>query len=238
MNKKIPKNVLQIIALFSFAVGCQKDVKVSKPNTNTQIEKKRSFPIHGNFCGIVHPSYAPGDTREQHFQKLSNTEPLDSIDNACKIHDLCYLKAEFGSKKCDGELVSSIQYMRFDSSSGYKCESIRASIDSYFQSVHYNRDLSVMSVLGTAYAAPLTVLSGVGQTTIRKILMPAVDIISNPVNAISDIADIGIYDNKISIDVIEATHKKEYYDDNFRNSSSTGGNYLSTIAPNTVCNEV
>jgi hypothetical protein len=51
-------------------------------------EKEDGFPIHGNFCGPFIPNVTLNSvqTPEEQFESIS---PIDSLDAACKAHDLC-----------------------------------------------------------------------------------------------------------------------------------------------------
>ena len=58
-----------------------------------------SMPMHGNWCGPNHPSNALEAT----------LPPIDALDNACRIHDICYASRGAGSCGCDIQLMNNLK---------------------------------------------------------------------------------------------------------------------------------
>lgn len=86
------KNFLlkKILLIISFSLlSCQQ----SKKQEITEL----SFPIYGNYCG---PLYPP---------KGSKPLPIDSVDNACKNHDMCYDINGYLSKECDNQILLELK---------------------------------------------------------------------------------------------------------------------------------
>lgn len=63
----------------------EKYIKLLKPT-------EKFYRIHGNYCG-------PGNRGGQ---------PVDSIDSACRLHDVCYMINGYHDPICDKELVDWI----------------------------------------------------------------------------------------------------------------------------------
>ncbi|MGG3451736.1 phospholipase A2 family protein [Domibacillus aminovorans] len=59
---------------------------------NGKIQAKVSFQYYGNWCG---PGYGGGT-------------PIDSIDQACKTHDLCYKSKGMYKCSCDDTLINTL----------------------------------------------------------------------------------------------------------------------------------
>ena len=85
--------ILAVVATFS----CTSAVKAPPvpPLSNTA---RVSIPVYGNWCG-------PG-----HGGTIKNDKPcIDSIDCACRAHDLCYERYGFLNCECDNEMVKDLK---------------------------------------------------------------------------------------------------------------------------------
>ena len=55
------------------------------------------MPVYGCWCG---PHFPPSDT---------NPQPIDEWDQACKVHDLCYMDYGRNDEKCDLDFVVRLE---------------------------------------------------------------------------------------------------------------------------------
>lgn len=88
------------------------------------------FHFHGNFCGKEVPG-VNANSRVEEFRMLNEIVPIDVIDKACKIHDLCYLKNGENNTECDKQLVVNIEKIH-DSLEGESCRRLSKSIIYFF----------------------------------------------------------------------------------------------------------
>ena len=89
------------------------------------------FKFHGNFCGDNIPN-VHAKSKEEEFKILSQIEPIDIIDKACKKHDLCYLQRGRDSVSCDNKLVSEMREIH-DTLNDDACKRFSQSIIYYFR---------------------------------------------------------------------------------------------------------
>jgi hypothetical protein len=113
ININMVTNIILIIISLSFLLlsGCS----------------KFSVPVHGHFCGPLHPVLKSKDDNEK-LKELRSIYPLDDLDILCQEHDFCYLQNGYFNVRCDDnfylqlnninfERISKIQY---DYCEGYK----------------------------------------------------------------------------------------------------------------------
>lgn len=66
-----------------------------------ELEPTRRFlRIHGNYCG-------PGNR---------GGEPVDELDLACQLHDVCYLKYGRDNPRCDLEMLRMLRHIQYNMS--------------------------------------------------------------------------------------------------------------------------
>ncbi|MGD9784665.1 MAG: hypothetical protein AB7E80_01635 [Hyphomicrobiaceae bacterium] len=63
--------------------------------------------VHGNFCGPNHPKLT-SKTRLDALHELNAIPPIDDIDEACKLHDMCYANTSTGNMDCDLQLNNDL----------------------------------------------------------------------------------------------------------------------------------
>ena len=63
---------------------------------------------YGNFCGKGHP-YSPKQFDE--YQFLLSLKPVDDLDLACKVHDICYLQNGEQKTECDKVLQQDVEHL-------------------------------------------------------------------------------------------------------------------------------
>ncbi len=63
--------------------------------------------VHGNFCGPNHPKLT-STTRLDALQELNAIPAVDDIDDACKLHDMCYANTSTGNMDCDLQLNNDL----------------------------------------------------------------------------------------------------------------------------------
>ncbi len=95
-----------------------------------------STSFHGHFCGKETPKLDYSNAQEE-IRVLSEIAPIDTIDKACKRHDICYLEKGSGSKICDDELVLSMKKVekKFQDKN---CRMLSKAIVFYFDTKNYN----------------------------------------------------------------------------------------------------
>lgn len=76
-------------------------------NTKTGEEGPSSYKFYGNFCGSGHPFVSATSANEE-LQLLAAIEPIDLIDKACKIHDMCYALYGTSNVECDINFLKNI----------------------------------------------------------------------------------------------------------------------------------
>lgn len=69
-----------------------------------------SEPIwkYGNFCGKGHPSIDPRLTPSAQIAQLQRIQPIDDVDRACQLHDICYTAASGPTGICDRVLTYNL----------------------------------------------------------------------------------------------------------------------------------
>jgi len=65
--------------------------------------------VHGNFCGPNHPRLT-SKTRIDALHELNAIQPVDEIDEACKLHDMCYANTSTGNMDCDLQLTNDLNF--------------------------------------------------------------------------------------------------------------------------------
>lgn len=92
--------------------------------------------FHGHFCGKDTPKLNYSSPQDE-IEKLSKIAPVDTIDAACKEHDICYLQRGSGSKSCDNELVLSMKrtYKKYHDKN---CRVLSKAILLFFDTKNYN----------------------------------------------------------------------------------------------------
>lgn len=82
---------------------------------------------YGNFCGKNWPARRSNVPSEE-VAALQSIPPIDSLDAACKGHDICYATFGDGTPQCDDILLSEMRRMRFSDS---RCQSIALNIAAF-----------------------------------------------------------------------------------------------------------
>ena len=94
------------------------------------------FSFHGKFCGNNIPSLN-FKTRAEEVQLLKKIPAIDSIDEACKQHDICYSKKGEHTLSCDNILVNDMEKIR-KKLKEQSCKVLAKAIITYFDLVNYN----------------------------------------------------------------------------------------------------
>lgn len=100
---------------------------------------------YGYFCGKDHPRLI-SRTREGKMQELKNITPKDHIDQACAIHDSCYVLRGEDHYDCDALLVILIGQLDKSWRTGFhtdinrKCQALADDIRLYFTVYHISRN--------------------------------------------------------------------------------------------------
>ena len=94
------------------------------------------FSFHGKFCGNNIPSL-DFKTHEEEVKLLKKIPAIDSIDEACKQHDICYSQKGEHDLSCDNELVHSMEIIR-KKLKEQNCKVLAKAIITYFDLVNYN----------------------------------------------------------------------------------------------------
>ena len=108
-------------------------LKVSLFGTHLDIFE---FSFHGKFCGNNIPTLT-FKTHEEEVQLLEKIPAIDTIDEACKQHDICYSKRGTNNLSCDNELVSQMEIIR-KKLKEQNCKVLAKAIITYFDLVNYN----------------------------------------------------------------------------------------------------
>lgn len=66
--------------------------------------------LHGRFCGPGHP-FVDRIGSDGERARLSSIQPLDSLDAACKAHDLCYIEQGYFDPGCDRAVASRLRVL-------------------------------------------------------------------------------------------------------------------------------
>ncbi len=66
---------------------------------------------YGKFCGPKVPPHQLSKVRKQRIAYLSSITPIDSIDEACKVHDLCYARFGDDNASCDTTMVTTLVHL-------------------------------------------------------------------------------------------------------------------------------
>ena len=98
--KKIPLMIFAIL----FIAGCG----IKSRNYTYDNESSSGYGFHGNFCGHDMPNVNARNAEEE-ISLLSNIDPIDLLDKACKIHDICYIKYEKYKHLCDDQLRENME---------------------------------------------------------------------------------------------------------------------------------
>lgn len=120
------------------------------------------FYAYGKFCGPSLPEGQENYTGQDRVDFLRRTIPVDDIDLACKIHDICY--AYFSATTdCDGLLTSSLtdiyKHDRGSRSQKGACRNLGSEIsfainhrvsDNIDRDLEGRTDAALVRVLGTA----------------------------------------------------------------------------------------
>lgn len=88
---------LAILLFMLFVNGCA---------TTNQGQAIFNVPMHGNFCGPLHP--AQKGTPLENIIELIRIKPFDDIDAACRRHDVCYEMAGYFDRTCDKWIISEV----------------------------------------------------------------------------------------------------------------------------------
>jgi len=124
------KNII-IILLVIFTCSCAytpsppneigKNTNRTDFNSTVQINNltKGIFPVHGNWCGPLHP------------KKNLTVDPvaIDQLDEICRKHDKCYQQNYYTAVICDQKLINDINQTVFKTS---EQKIIAFAIKSYF----------------------------------------------------------------------------------------------------------
>ncbi len=146
-------------------VGCSKRVLTSeyfRPEPGV-------FYAYGRFCGPSLPAGQHELSGQERIDFLRRTIPVDGIDLACKIHDICY--AYFSATTdCDGLLTSGLadihKHYRGSRSEKGACRNLGSEIsfainhrvsDNIDRDLEGRTDAALVRVLGTALV-PLDVM--------------------------------------------------------------------------------
>jgi len=98
---------------------------------------------YGKFCGADRPP-AYRNSPDKQLEELTKITPIDDIDWACQIHDICYAVRGEAYYKCDELIIEMTRRMDFhtDRGSWAKCKNVARDIYIYFQDFHPSRDES------------------------------------------------------------------------------------------------
>lgn len=129
---------------YIFAIACL--IVVVGCASNTDQAQRSISRFYGNFCGAGHPNV--NGTGRQALDALSEIEPLDDIDRACKHHDICYTAYAAHAATCDRALLDSLEAMRFSGDNELACNGTARLISSAFVAlplrVHPNDALNTL----------------------------------------------------------------------------------------------
>lgn len=103
---KVLKAILLILLLAAGAVAflfLSKKQEVAQSAGWTE-----GIALHGRFCGPGHPFVDSFGTPAE-ARRLESIEPQDSLDAACKSHDLCYVREGFFDEGCDRALAGRLR---------------------------------------------------------------------------------------------------------------------------------
>jgi len=81
---------------------------------------------YGSFCGPQYPRFEPGMTRQQRIARIRSIQPVDEIDRACKVHDLCYEQQGHDEIRCDFLIVQGLHTLRLNTTRA--CASLASEI--------------------------------------------------------------------------------------------------------------
>lgn len=136
MNRMI--SVVIIIFLFFNLTSC-----TNTPQKSSNASE-RGFPIHGEFCGPNIPTLKTQGINDR-YAEIESIQAIDSIDDACKKHDVCYMDNGYYDESCDKKLIDDIGNILqfyldkkndvFDTS----CTALAAGIIDYFRITNPSR---------------------------------------------------------------------------------------------------
>lgn len=84
--------------LIAFTVMLTTTSTIAQADSATDDESNDGYAIYGNWCGPKHPR-----------NTATAAEPVDSLDSACKTHDICYEQKGDMDCGCDAALVKEIR---------------------------------------------------------------------------------------------------------------------------------
>ena len=100
---------------------------------------------YGCFCGKGHPAIAPAnasDSDDKLIPKFLAIRPIDSIDEACRDHDVCWLLRGSGDGMCNEEFRDRLEYIgrelrkdRVVDSLQWRCDILASDMASVFLSI-------------------------------------------------------------------------------------------------------
>jgi uncharacterized protein YceK len=130
------KTICAVLCCFALLSGC---ATTKNPVYQAYVEKEESgWPVHGYFCGKDIPNLPEGSADAQ-IKYLESIEPIDVIDDACKKHDICFMRNESiheCNKKLWGDMNNLIERRRKGENSSIsmntkECDDLVRDIASY-----------------------------------------------------------------------------------------------------------
>lgn len=91
-----------------FTVGDHTGMRLTSPYLRPS---EGIFYHYGNFCGAQFPSFPEGESVEARIRIINSLRPVDSIDRACKGHDLCYEMHGHDEDFCDNLFFYALNQM-------------------------------------------------------------------------------------------------------------------------------
>lgn len=113
---------------------------------------------YGKFCGPGQPE-THSKSKESAISELRSISPIDHIDLACKLHDICYAKFGYYNERCDRKLLKLLNEMRFKGTYSTECTNVKEQIyiafkcsEGILRSVNNDKSIDPLTLLfGSIY---------------------------------------------------------------------------------------
>ncbi len=110
--------IKRILSLFG-AWGVIALAGCAGPNENMETQNGMVFRFYGTFCGPGYPKLKEGLSIQEQLAELNNLKARDDLDAACKVHDMCYVRAALSTadvgasiRRCDQDLIATASEMK------------------------------------------------------------------------------------------------------------------------------
>ncbi|MBF0622413.1 MAG: hypothetical protein HQL54_10860 [Magnetococcales bacterium] len=104
-----------------------------------------ALPVHGRFCGPNYPKLN-AENKADELKELESIKAFDTIDSACKNHDICYARKGYFDYQCDQQFVMHLQRLTLATPA---CQTLAYEMGMFVARINpsYNREADAVSRL-------------------------------------------------------------------------------------------